>query len=234
MVLEIGSSTDFRDPDLMKGKPAEATMTLEILTYPDPRLRKKGVPVEIITPELAKLAQDMLETMYESQGIGLAAPQVGQSVRLIVIDTRPRDEEGNVDTAAVAEMMTESERAIPQPLILFNPKIVKSEGRTTYEEGCLSVPTFFETVDRFDYVEVEALDIKGEKIVLKTDGLLAICIQHEIDHLDGKLFIDRLSTVKSTRIKKRIEKQGYPSPEEAREERARRKSERTKQEEPVG
>ncbi|MCM2281382.1 MAG: peptide deformylase [Bdellovibrionaceae bacterium] len=205
-------------------------MILEILTYPDPRLRKKGVVVETVTPELAKLAQDMLETMYDSEGIGLAAPQVGHSVRLLVIDTRPRDEQGNVDTSG----MTELEQQIPQPLIVFNPKIVKSSGRTTYEEGCLSVPTFFEDVDRFDYIEVEAMNEKGEKILLKTDGLLAICIQHEMDHLDGKLFIDRLSPVKSGRIKKRIEKQGYPTPEEAREERARRKTDRTKQEEPAG
>ncbi len=205
-------------------------MVLEILTYPDPRLRRKGVEVEAVTPELRQLAKDMLETMYDSNGIGLAAPQVGQSIRLVVIDTRSRDEEGRVDEGT----MTELERGVPQPLVIFNPKILKAEGRTTYEEGCLSVPTFFEDVDRYDYVEVEFIDGSGAKAVLKTDGLLAVCVQHEMDHLDGKLFIDRLSTVKSSRIKKRIEKQGYPNPEEAREERARRKTERIKQEEPAG
>lgn len=205
-------------------------MTLEILTYPDPRLRRKGVEVEAITPELRQLAKDMLETMYASSGIGLAAPQIGQAIRLIVVDTRAQDEEGKVDLSS----MTELEQNIAQPLVIFNPKILKSEGRTTYEEGCLSVPTFFEEVDRYDYIEVEFLNEKGERSIVKTDGLLAICIQHEMDHLEGKLFIDRLSTVKSNRIKRRIEKQGYPSPEEAREERSRRKAERAKQEEPAG
>lgn len=208
-------------------------MILEILTYPDPRLRKKGVKVDKVTPELAQLAQDMLETMYDSSGIGLAATQVGQAIRLIVLDTRPRDEEGRYDLSN----MTELEAKVQQPLILFNPEIIASKGKTTYEEGCLSVPTFFEDVDRYDYVEIKALNEKGEEIIVKTDGLLAICLQHEMDHLDGKLFIDRLSPVKSTRIKKRIEKSGYPSPEEAKEERARKKADRAKslkQEEPVG
>jgi len=208
-------------------------MILEILTYPDPRLRHKGKPVDAVTPELASFAQDMLETMYASQGIGLAATQVGRAIRHLVIDTRPRDEEGRYDLSS----MTELEAAVPQPLMLFNPVIVKAEGKTSYEEGCLSVPTFFEEVDRYDYVEVKALNEKGEEVLIRTDGLLAICLQHEMDHLDGKLFIDRLSTVKSTRIKKRIEKQGYPSVEEAREERARRKAERKAKEseqEPVG
>ncbi len=200
----------------------QVVMILEVLTYPDPRLRKKGVAISAVTPELATLAQNMLETMYDSKGIGLAAPQVGQSVRLIVLDTRPRDEEGRYDL----EEMSELEKAVEQPLILFNPTITKYEGKTTYEEGCLSVPTFFEFVDRYDYVEVSALNLKGEQILIKVDGLLAICLQHEMDHLDGKLFIDRLSTLKSSRIKKRIEKQGYPSVEEAREERDRVKAAR--------
>ena len=212
-------------------------MILKILTYPDPRLRKKGVKVDKVTPELAQLAQDMLETMYDSSGIGLAATQVGEAIRLIVLDTRPRDEEGRYDLSN----MTELEQKVQQPIILFNPEIVGSKGKTTYEEGCLSVPTFFEEVDRADYVEVQGLNEKGETIVIKTDGLLAICLQHEMDHLEGKLFIDRLSPIKSTRIKKRIEKSGYPSPEEAKEERAQKKAERAgkkasglKQEEPVG
>jgi peptide deformylase len=207
-------------------------MGRKILTYPDPRLRKKGVNVKAVTPELGELAKDMLETMYDSNGIGLAAPQIGESIRLIVLDTRPRDEEGRYDLTH----MTELEQKIPQPLVIFNPEIKSTRGETTYEEGCLSVPSFFEEVDRADYVEVHGLNENGEKIVIKTDGLLAVCLQHEMDHLEGKLFIDRLSPIKSTRIKKRIEKTGYPTPEEAQEERAKRKAERkakSKQEEPV-
>jgi peptide deformylase len=197
-------------------------MILEILKYPDPRLRKKAIKAAKITADLQKLAQSMLETMYESRGIGLAAPQIGESVRLIVLDTRPKDEDGNIEL----EEMTELERVIPQPLMIFNPEIFHKEGETTYDEGCLSVPSFYETVQRFEYVEVRALDLNGNEILLKTDGLLSICLQHEIDHLDGKLFIDRLSLVKSTRIKNRIKKSGYPTPEEQEEERAERHAER--------
>lgn len=192
-------------------------MVLEILKYPDPRLRKKGVAVTEVTPELKKLAEDMIETMYAARGIGLAAPQVGQSIRLLVIDTRPRDEDGEIDESA----MTELERQIPQPLIVFNPEIVVAREKTTYEEGCLSVPGYYETVERSLYVEVKYLDINGQEQLIKTDGLLAICLQHEMDHLEGKLFIDRLSFVKSNRIKNRIQKHGYPTPDEAAVERAR-------------
>lgn len=192
-------------------------MVLEILKFPDPRLRNKGVAVTEVTPELKKLAEDMLETMYAARGIGLAAPQVGQSVRLLVIDTRPRDEDGNIDESA----MTELERQVPQPLVIFNPEIIVAQEKTTYEEGCLSVPGFYETVERSKYVEVKYLDINGQEQVIKTDGLLAVCLQHEMDHLEGKLFIDRLSFVKSNRIKTRIQKHGYPTPEEAAEERVK-------------
>jgi peptide deformylase len=180
---------------------------LEVLKFPDPRLRKKGVAVKAVTPGLKTLAQDMLETMYSSNGIGLAAAQVNQQVRLIVLDTRPR-EGGRYKP----EEMTELERAVSQPLVIFNPTITKKEGKTTYDEGCLSVPTYFETVERFNLIEVKGLDIDGKTITFTTDGLLAICIQHEIDHLDGKLFIDRLSPVKSMRIKSKIKKFGYPDP----------------------
>jgi peptide deformylase len=191
-------------------------MILEVLKFPDPRLRKKGEKVPAVTPELKALAENMLETMHAENGIGLAAPQVGQSVRLLVIDTRPRDDDGNV----VLEQLTELERAVNQPVVLFNPEIVASKDKTSYEEGCLSVPGFFETVDRFNYVEVKGLDIDGNEILIKTDGLLSICLQHEMDHLDGKLFIDRLSFVKSSRIKNRIQKHGYPTADEVAEERA--------------
>lgn len=183
---------------------------LEILKFPDPRLRKKGVKVKEVTPELKKFAEDMLETMYSFKGIGLAAVQVDKQIRLIVLDTRPR-EEGRYKV----EDMTELEQKVAQPMALFNPEIVSKNGKTTYDEGCLSVPTYFETVTRYDVVEVKALDINGQEIRFTTDGLLAICIQHEIDHLDGKLFIDRLSPIKSARIKSKIKKFGYPDPRDA-------------------
>jgi peptide deformylase len=107
---------------------------------------------------------------------------------------------------------------VPQPLVLFNPEIVRKEGKTTYDEGCLSVPTYYETVERFNLIEVKALGIDGKPIHFTTDGLLAICIQHEIDHLDGKLFIDRLSPIKSMRIKSKIKKFGYPDPSHPQDE----------------
>jgi peptide deformylase len=180
---------------------------LEILKFPDPRLRKKCKPVTEVTDELRVFANDMLETMYHSKGIGLAAAQVNRQIRFLVTDTRPR-EGGRYKP----EDQTELEALIPQPLFLFNPVITKKRGRTTFDEGCLSVPTYFETVERADYIELEALDVNGQKFQIKTDGLLAICIQHEIDHLDGKLFIDRLSPIKSARIKSKIKKFGYPDP----------------------
>lgn len=180
---------------------------LEILKFPDPRLRKKGVAVKEVTPELKTLAQDMLETMYSFKGIGLAAAQVDRQVRLIVLDTRPR-ENGRYNL----EDLTDLEKAVPQPLIIFNPEIVKKDGKTTYDEGCLSVPTYFETVERYNLIEVKGLDIDGKPFAFETDGLLAIAIQHEIDHLDGKLFIDRLSPIKSVRLKNKIKKFGYPDP----------------------
>lgn len=178
---------------------------LDIKTYPEPVLKQVAKPIDKITPEHATLANDMLETMYAAPGVGLAAPQVGQSIRLVVIDTRLRDETGRVDETD----MTELEKKVSFPLRLINPIITNKDGKTTFEEGCLSVPGFLEKVQRANYVEFEALTPEGEKLQIKTDGLLAICIQHEIDHLDGKLFIDRLSTVKRNLIKSKIKKHGY-------------------------
>lgn len=180
-------------------------MILKIYTYPDPILKKKAKPVAEVTPELKVLAQNMLETMYAAPGIGLAAPQVGESIRLIVVDTRPRDEAGEV----ILEEMTELERKVQSPLILFNPEIVKKEGSTTFEEGCLSVPGFTEIVERANWIELHALNEDNQKVVIQTDGLLAICLQHELDHLEGKLFIDRISFVRSSLIKNKIKKHGY-------------------------
>jgi peptide deformylase len=192
-------------------------MILEVLTYPDPRLRHKAKPVQAITPELREFALNMLETMYESNGIGLAATQVGRDIRFVAVDTRHKDEDGQYDT----EGMTELEKAVEQPLLIFNPEIVRHEGKQSYEEGCLSVPTFYELVDRYEYIELKYLDVNGEEKFLRVDGLLSVCLQHEMDHLEGKLFIDRLSFIKSNKIKNRIQKSGYPSPEEARAERDR-------------
>ena len=197
-------------------------MKLEVLKYPDPKLRKKALSVASVTDQHRTLVANMIETMYEENGIGLAAPQVGESVRLLVIDTRPTDDEGKPTT----EGLTELEKAVVQPLVIFNPEILKATEKTTYEEGCLSVPGFFDTVERSLYVEVRGLDQNGKELVIKTDGLLAICLQHEMDHLEGKLFIDRLSFVKSNKIKNKIKKVGYPTPDEVVEERKRVKEAR--------
>lgn len=185
----------------------------EVLKFPDPRLRKKAEEVSAVTPDLQQLARDMLETMYAKRGIGLAAPQIGESVRLLVMDTRPRERDDRRRGAEEEEdLMTALESAVVQPVVIFNPKIVASQGKQSYEEGCLSVPSFYELVDRFEYIEVHGLDIDGQPLVIKTDGLLSVCLQHEMDHLEGKLFIDRLSLLKSNRIKTRIKKHGYPDP----------------------
>ncbi len=178
----------------------------EILKYPDPRLREISKPVEKFTPELKAFAKDLLETMYDENGIGLAAPQVGELIRMLVIDTRPRDTKGRYEK----NDMTELESKVTQPLVIINPEIVKGEGKTTFSEGCLSVPSFFEDVERFKYIELKYQDVEGKTHILKTDGLLAICIQHEMDHLEGTLFIDHLSFVKSNKIKNTIKKHGYP------------------------
>ncbi|MBX3017309.1 MAG: peptide deformylase [Bdellovibrionaceae bacterium] len=186
-------------------------MILEILKFPDPRLREKSEPITEFGPELQQLASDMLETMYAEHGIGLAAPQVGVLKQMLVIDCRPKDENGQF----VPEEMTELERQIGQPLVILNPRIVKKEGKTTYDEGCLSVPTFYDTVERALIVELEYETLKGETKRLRTDGLLAIVIQHEMDHLEGTLFIDRISFIKSNKIKNQIKKHGYPEKKKA-------------------
>mgnify|MGYP001316388074 FL=1 len=180
---------------------------LEILTYPNPRLREVSTPVDVFDGKLKKLTDDMIETMYHAHGIGLAAPQVGVLKRVVVIDTRPKDEEGS---RYDIEEMGELERKVTQPLILINPKVLSGVGSTTFDEGCLSVPSFYETVERKEVIEVETYDLSGKKYTFKTDGLLAICIQHELDHLEGKLFIDRISFLKSKKIKNEIQKHGYP------------------------
>ena len=197
-------------------------MKLEILTYPNPVLREVSEPVTEFGPELKKFADDMLETMYDANGIGLAAIQVGRLIQMLVIDIRSRDAQSIEE---INEDLTELERKITQPLVLINPEIVQGWGKTTFDEGCLSVPSFFETVERFEKVEIKARDVNGKEIRFTTDGLLAICIQHEMDHLKGMLFIDHISFTKSNKIKNQIKKSGYPTREEIEEKRkAKRKT----------
>jgi len=155
-------------------------MVLPIYLYGQKVLRKRATDVSKVTPELAKLADDMLETMYQSSGIGLAAPQIGRSIRLIVADVAGEEEEKH-------------------PYFLFNPVITERNGACTAEEGCLSVPGVWADVARPESITVEALDKNGKRQVLKNiDGLLARCIQHEIDHLDGVLFVDKISPTDRT------------------------------------
>jgi len=195
-------------------------MKLEILTYPNPLLREESAPVKEFGSKLKKLTENMLETMYDSNGIGLAAVQVGELIQLLVIDTRPRDIES---ARSENDDQTELEKSIKQPLVLVNPEIIKGEGKTTFDEGCLSVPSFFETVERFEKIEVKARDVNGQEFRLSVDGLLAICIQHEMDHLKGTLFIDHISFTKSNKIKNQIKKSGYPSREEIEQKKSERK-----------
>lgn len=159
---------------------------LPILRFPDPRLRKVAAPVAKIDDSIKALAADMAETMYEAPGIGLAATQVNVHQQLIVID--------------VSEARNEL-------LVLINPEILSDEGLQVGEEGCLSVPGIYDKVERAERVSVRYLDLEGELKTLETEGLLAVCIQHEMDHLQGKVFVDHLSVLKQTRIKSKLSKQ---------------------------
>lgn len=158
---------------------------LTILEYPDPRLRTVAQPVDEVDDALRQLIDDMLETMYASQGIGLAATQVNVHRRLLVLDVS--EDQG-------------------QPLALINPEIVAREEVCTTQEGCLSVPGIFDDVERAQRIRVRALDRHGEPFEMDAEGLLAVCIQHEMDHLEGKLFVDYLSELKRQRIRKKLEK----------------------------
>lgn len=164
-------------------------MIRPILLHPDPRLKKTCAPVDDLTDELRKLADDMLSTMYDAPGVGLAAPQVGVLSRLIVLDC----------------VKAEGEK--PRPLIMFNPRITaSSEALNTYEEGCLSIPEQFADVTRPAEVEVTWTDRDGNEVSEGMDGLWATCVQHEIDHLDGKLFIDHLKPLKRQMITRKMVK----------------------------
>jgi peptide deformylase len=152
-------------------------MVRKILKYPDPILSQKAAEIEEITPEVKQLAQDMAETMYEKRGIGLAAPQVGECCRLIAVDVSGPDERNDLK-------------------FLVNPVVVHKEGEVFEEEGCLSVAQFRSKVKRAEKVVVKAKDLDGNEVEVPADGILAICLQHEIDHLDGVLFIDKVSRLK--------------------------------------
>ena len=159
---------------------------LTILSFPDPRLRTIAQPIAKVTDVIRQLAADMFETMYEAPGIGLAATQVDHHIQLIVMD------------------LSESK---DQPLVFINPKITPlTEETQPYEEGCLSVPQIYDKVERPSRVKIEAMNLEGEQFEIETDGLLAICIQHEMDHLSGKLFVDYLSPLKRQRAREKVEK----------------------------
>ncbi len=158
----------------------------DILHYPDPRLRNRAESVEQVDNEVRQLLDDMLETMYAAPGIGLAAIQVNVPRRVITIDISERSD---------------------QPLCLVNPEIVELAGSVETEEGCLSVPGIYESVVRADWIRTCGLDRDGQSVEFEAEGLLAVCVQHEIDHLDGKLFVDHLSQLKRQRIRKKAHKQ---------------------------
>ncbi|NJD07209.1 MAG: peptide deformylase [Methylococcaceae bacterium] len=158
---------------------------LTILEFPDARLRKKAAAVETVDDGIKKLVGDMFETMYAAPGVGLAATQVNVHKRIIVIDVSEEKD---------------------QPLCFINPRLIAKSGSEEMDEGCLSVPGIFEKVKRAQQVTVQALDKNGESFELEADGLLAVCVQHEMDHLEGKLFVDYLSPLKRHRAKKKLEK----------------------------
>lgn len=159
---------------------------LTILHYPDPRLRRQAKPVPEVNDAIRRLVDDMVETMYLAPGIGLAAIQVNEAWRIVVIDiSDTRD----------------------QLQVFINPEIFHQEGEQALEEGCLSVPGIYEPVTRAEHIRVRALDRSGQTFEIEAGGLLATCIQHEVDHLDGKVFVDYLSRLKQSRIRKKLEKQ---------------------------
>ena len=162
-------------------------MKCEIIHYPNPLLAQKSAPIETITDEIKELAAEMAQVMYKEDGVGLAAPQVGQLVRLVTLDISGPEER--------TDLMT-----------LVNPCIVESDGCVDSEEGCLSVINYRGKVKRSETVTVKALDIEGNDVTIEADGLLAICLQHELDHLDGILFIDKLSRLKRSMYDKKVKK----------------------------
>jgi len=177
----------------------------KILTYPDPFLRKKCAPVEEIDGEVLKLLDDMAETMYGARGVGLAASQIGADKRVVVIDISPRNIEADEEVEEEEEE-EETEYEGPGLIELINPEIISSVGQVIAEEACLSIPGFTSDVRRKQRVVIEAYNRGGELMEIEAEELLARVFQHEIDHLDGILFIDRLSRLKRELIKRKIEK----------------------------
>ena len=184
---------------------------LPVIRFPDPALRKICEEIKVVDHKIKVLVQDMLETMEHYNGIGLSAIQVGHFVRLLVADTsslladdNPRYTDQNLD------LKQELEKKTTQPLVIINPVITKKEGQVLFREGCLSFPSYYADVRRAATVEVEGLDSKGFPTKVLTDGVLSVCLQHEIDHLDGKLFIDHLSQIKAEKLRQDIKKYGYP------------------------
>ena len=171
---------------------------LPILEYPDPRLRIRAEPVTKFDTDLKTLVADMFETMYSAPGIGLAATQVDVHKRILVCDVGVESK---------------------QPLCLINPEIVRAEGKTNAEEGCLSVPEFYDFIDRAATIRVRAFDPDGKQFELDAEGMLAVCIQHEMDHLEGKLFVDYLSELKRERLKKKAVKKAKRAATETADER---------------
>ncbi|MFQ5428459.1 MAG: peptide deformylase [Thermodesulfobacteriota bacterium] len=182
---------------------------LEVLKYPHPFLRKTCEAVPEVDETITTLIDDMFETMYENKGIGLAATQVGVAKRVIVLDV-PLDEEDDDEAEAGGK-----ERMERQKLSLVNPEITWREGHVKFEEGCLSVPGVNAEVERAAFIRVRGLDKEGNPVDMEAEGLLAVALQHEIDHLDGILFIDKLSWLKRDRIKRRLRKAALEAEEKA-------------------
>jgi peptide deformylase len=170
----------------------------EVLQFPDPRLKRKSEPITEVTDALRELASDMCEVMYDEPGIGLAAPQVGEAVRLIVIDTEWTEDEQDRN-----------------PLVIVNPELFDPEGSVTWNEGCLSVPDYQADVDRAAHITLRGSDLDGNPIEERASELRAVCFQHEVDHLDGLLFIDRISRLKRTIYAKKRKKQLRDEEEDA-------------------
>lgn len=178
---------------------------LTLLTFPDPNLRKIAKPVSEFDESLENLVNQMFETMYAENGIGLAATQVNIQKCVIVIDLGKKDD--STVTDITDKETDDSTPKQPDPITLINPVIIKeSEEKITYQEGCLSVPEIYADILRAKHITIEAFDVKGKKISMECDGLLSVCVQHEIDHLKGKLFVDYLSLTKRNLIRDKLKK----------------------------
>jgi len=182
---------------------------LKIFTFPDMVLTQKAKPIERVEKSYFKIADDMLETMYDAPGIGLAANQVGLLERILVIDTDWDSEEipEGMDPPKGAEVIGDRIIINKKPIIVINPEIVYREGTISLEEGCLSVPEYNAEVKRADKIKLQYQDIDGVTKTIAAEGLMSVCIQHEMDHLEGKLFIDRLSSIKKEMVRKKLRKE---------------------------